>query len=323
MRIKPVYGVHPSRCFGPSLGIDPLMPPKKCIYDCIYCPLGGSGKRYVEPMSLVRPAEIEGDLREFIRVNGCVFEHVLVWGMGDPLLNYYTPLIVSSIKEILAQQGCRAGVSVRTTGYMLEHEYARQVLVEADRLLVVLDTGPELRGTINNPARGFTLGRLVGILKKIPAKYKSKIWIEMNLLRIGSESNAQLPVIEELLSMLSLTGIRNFIVKPVNRPGKEPGIKPVRGKLLSRAIEKLVENDYNVMECRRSVETISLSETSPESIYNHVLRKPLSTREISIVYGTEGIREAERMVEAGYLEKITWMNEIFFKARRTIDTFTR
>lgn len=323
MRIRPVYGVHPSRCFGPSLGIDPLMPPKKCVYDCIYCPLGGSGKRCSAPMSLVRPPEIHGDLGEFLRVNGCVFEHVLVWGMGDPLLNYYTPLIVSGIKEVLVRQECRAEVSVRTTGYMLEQEYARQVLVEADRLLIVLDTGPELRGIINNPAEGFTLRRLVGILKRIPAKYKSKIWIEVNLLRIGSESNAQLPVIEELLSVLSSTGIRNFIVKPVNRPGKDPGIKPVRGKLLLRAVEKLLENDYNVMDCRRSVETISLSETSPESIYNHVLRKPLSTREISIVYGAEGIREAERMAEAGYLEKITWMNQVFFKARRTIDTFTR
>ncbi len=315
MRIRVVYGVHPSRCFGLSLGIDPILPPKRCIYDCIYCPTGRTISKDSTPQILVTPDRVIDELGKYIDVNGCIFSNIMIWGSGDPLLNYYTPLIASRIRDFIGERGCSVSITVRTTGYMLSEEWARQILPYVDRVLIPLDAGVDLRRTLNDPLKGYTLMKLVKILREIPRQYKRMIWYEINLLRTTTFTNASLYNIDELLSAITTSGITKIYVKTVDRPGKQTNIKPVRGKQIMRIIEKLENEGLKVVFCRKpSIENILIADNSDEAIINHLLRKPLSSDEIKQLYGLEGLRTVERLVAGNVLRKITWSNRVFFIA---------
>lgn len=322
MNIRVVYGLHPSRCYGRSLGIDPLLPPKKCFYNCIYCPMGRTIIQTSEPKPLINPKKLITELEEYISKNGCLFETVYFWGMGDPLLNHYTPVLLRAVKDFMEEKNCRTRIVLRTTGYLLSMDWARQTLLVSDEILVPVDAGPELRSIINEPLKNYTLSKLSVILRSIPPKYRFKISFELNLLRTGTSSNASPELIEEIIPYLKSSRIDKIIVKPVNRPGRDESIKPVRGRLIDKVVDIFSNEGFKVRVCRgESLEGVAVADNSDEAIYNHLLRKPLSTREIEAVYGVEGLVNAERMVEAGILEKKTWSGMIYFKPRVTIDYF--
>ncbi|HDJ83771.1 MAG TPA: hypothetical protein ENG44_02095 [Desulfurococcaceae archaeon] len=58
-----------------------------------------------------------------------------------------------------------------------------------------------------------------------------------------------------------------------------------------------------------------------EAILNHLLRKPLNNEEIQRIYGLRGIITAEKLVEANLVEKINWLNKIYFRARHSLDLY--
>ncbi len=322
MRIRSIYGIHLSRCYGRSLGVDPLLPPKKCIYNCIYCPMGKTIVHIAEPGPLVTPSTILSGLESFEKINGCVYDAVYIWGMGDPLLNHYTPVIVKALRKHVRSMGCGGRIIVRTTGYLLAEVWARPILLYVDEVVIPIDAGPELRRIINDPLRGHTLSRLAGITRGLPVKYRKKIVVEVNLLRSGAGSNAEPMIVEELIAYVKSAGVSRIYLKPINRPGPDPGLKPVKGRMIDRVRDMFLEEDLDPVVCRsRPSGEVALADNSEEAIFNHVLRKPLSTIEITRIYGEEGLVNAERLAEAGLLEKITWAGEVFFKARRTIDSY--
>ncbi len=312
MKIRTVYGVHPSRCFKASLGIDPLLPPKKCIYNCIYCPQGITVEKTSEARILVNPQRVLRELDEYIRVNGCIFNNVMIWGSGDPLLNYHTPLIASSIKEYLKKEKCDVTITLRTTGYLLSEDWARQVILYVDKIIIPLDAPVDLRRIVNDPLKGYTLLKLAKILRELGKEFKRKIWFEINLFRTSEYTNASLYIIDELLSVIHSSGITKVFVKTINRPGRVKDLKPVRGKQFSRVIERLVNEGLRVETCREQDINVVVVDNSDEALINHILRKPLSSDEIRQIYGVEGLLNAERLATSNVLGKTTWSNRVFY-----------
>lgn len=322
MKLKTVYGPHPSRCFGLSLGVDVLNPPKRCPYNCIYCPMGRTSIKTVKPTMIIGIDAVKRDLEEFIQVNGCVFENILVWGYGDPLLNYYTPLVIKGIKEILNEYGCEAGIRIKTTGFSLGEKWAMPLLDIVDEVIIPLDAAGEVRQVINDPLESVKINLLIKSLRNMPRIYRKKIVFEINLLKTNGIRNTDPPVLDELISYIGLTGATRIYLKTVNRPSWKQSIKPVRGKLFIRVKNYLEENGCAVKECVRSEwGSIALSGDLEEALLNHLLRKPLSTDEIKTIYGSKGIVYAEKLVEENIAEKTPWGQKLFFKAKQTIDLY--
>ncbi|ADI31690.1 radical SAM protein [Staphylothermus hellenicus] len=322
MKLKTVYGPHPSRCFDWSLGVDVLLPPKRCPYNCVYCPLGRTSIKTMKPAMLIDPGTVKKELEEFIQVNGCIFSNILVWGHGDPLLNYHTPLIVRTIRETINQYGCRSSIRIRTTGFALGEKWALPLLDIVDEIIIPFDAAGETRQVINDPMDNAKISLLIETLRNIPKTYRRKIAFETNLLKIDGIKNSDLPILDELTSYISSTGIMKIYLKTVNRPSWKQMIKPVKGRLFTRVKDYLVDKGYTVKECTREKHsTIIISSDLEEALINHLLRKPLSTDEIRTIYGNRGIVLAEKMVLENLIDKIPWGQKLFFKVKQTIDLY--
>lgn len=323
MRIKTVYGPHPSRCFGLSLGIDPILPPKRCIYNCIYCPMGRTISHVSSPSIMVTPERVKEELVEFIVTNGCIFENIMIWGMGDPLLNYHTPLIAKIVRETVREHGCLAGIVVRTTGFHLGGEWVRPLYDFVDEVVIPVDSVGDERKIINNPIQGHGVYRLANIIKQMPRFYKKKIAVEINLLRYNGSGNYVPSLIHEVMSILDMMNMKKIYLKTVSRPGSSDSIKPVRGGTFAKIMKLFIDNGFNVVTCTDTKRNnVFYAGDIREALLNHLLRKPLSSDEIALIYGNEGLVEAEKMVEAGFLAKKPWCGKIFFRIKTVIDIYS-
>ena len=323
MKIKCIYGPHPSRCWGYSLGIDPLMPPRKCPYNCIYCPIiPWYFKKTLQPQLYVSPERISQELDEFIQLNGCVYNTIMIWGMGDPLLNFQTPLIIEKVKTISSNYGCSERVVLRTTGYLLAEKWVEPIFRTTDYILIPLDVVGEPRKLLVDPLDKASIYSLRKIMRSLPKYAKRKIYAEINMFRNEWFNPGESRYLLELAATLKSIGINKVFLKTINRPGRSRDIKPLRGKLLDKARRILEEEGIDVKMCGSIPEqNIILAGDVEESIYNHVLRKPLSVKETIKVYGNEGVVYAERLVEQGRLEKINWSSEIYFIPKKGLDIF--
>jgi wyosine [tRNA(Phe)-imidazoG37] synthetase (radical SAM superfamily) len=316
--IKTIYGIHPSRCFGLSLGIDPLLPPKKCPYNCIYCPIGYTVNKTMDPKIYVLVERVSRELSEFINANGCVFENVMIWGSGDPLLNYQTPLITGRVRDILREYKCASTISIRTTGYLLGMEWVIPLYSLIDYIVIPLDAVGDARKFINEPLDKAKLSILVNTIKEIPREYRKKVFFEINLLRIDTFRNTDPSLLDELIAYIERTRVNRILLKTVNRPSWRRGIKPVRGKLFERVRKYLEDKGFIVKTCTsKEHKHIVLSGNVEELLFNHLLRKPLSTEEVRNIYGTIGVLFVEKLVREDVAEKIPWGTELFFRLKKT------
>lgn len=66
-----VYGPVPSWRLGRSLGIDALLPPKKCTFNCVYCQLGKTSLQVSSPEALgetlIDVNKVTNDLDEVLK----------------------------------------------------------------------------------------------------------------------------------------------------------------------------------------------------------------------------------------------------------------
>ena len=92
-----VFGPVPSRRLGLSLGID-LIPPKTCSFDCLYCQVGRTTKKTVNPEPFVSTTEVIGELEK--RLLKGVPDTITLAGSGEPTLHSEIDQVITSIKKM-------------------------------------------------------------------------------------------------------------------------------------------------------------------------------------------------------------------------------
>ncbi len=321
LEFKTVYGPHNSRCHGLVLGIDPIMPPKRCPYNCIYCPIGRTYIKTFKPALLVKPDAVVNDLKYFIENEGILFEKIVIWGSGDPMLNFHTPLIINNVKKNLIEHGCKPYIVIKTSAVNIGEEWIYPVLENVDEINISLATSYTLWRKHIDPVEEKRLDEIISKISSLDKCYRDKTWFELVLYRYGGISNANEELLEEFIGTIGRTGIRKIYVKTIDRPSRDPRIKPVKGRLFNHVVDKLVDRGYIVKTCRETVSNNMLGISNIETwLFNHILRKPLSTKEIISFYGDNGVRFVEKLFKQGIVNKINWEGQMFFTVRETIKT---
>lgn len=309
--LKTVYGIHLSRCFEASLGIDPLLSPKKCSLNCIFCPLGETIVKTIKPSIYVDLDRVIRDLMNFIDKNGLIFKTTFVWGLGDPLLNYQTPVIVEKIHSLLKDMGFNGRIVVRTSGVLINSNWIKPVFKYVDENLVPIALPYSYWKIFTEPVGDFKFNNLVNSLKNIVKEYGDKLAIELVVFRYRDFTNAEESVLDELISVIHSTRVEKIYVKTINRPGRSIDIKPVRGELFNRVVEKMNNEGFKTIVCSDvSVNKLNIVDKT-NILLNHILRKPLSTDEIIQIYGPESLK----ILEKSFVSKINWDNKIYFKLK--------
>ncbi len=230
MALSTVYGPVPSWRLGRSLGIDPLIPPKTCTFDCIYCQLGRTANKISNPERLKATIDVDKvtkDLEAALHnIALQTIDYVTFSGTGEPTLNLQLGEMIVRVKELIG----KLPVAVLTNASLVSRKDVRANLAEADLIVAKLDAPNQmLFETINRPAEGLNLGQVVEGLKALRQEAQSKLTLQVMFLEsdIGVEYNTQSNCVEDLIKLANAIRPDEVEVNTPTRPPSEPSVQAV------------------------------------------------------------------------------------------------
>jgi len=181
-----VYGPVPSWRLGRSLGIDVVLPPKKCTFNCIYCQLGRTQAHVPGPEalggSLVGVDQVVSDLSDVLkRLDMATVDAVTFSGTGEPTLN----LNLGDIAKRVRQMVKGTPLVILTNSSLFHREDVRKNLSWFDLVVAKLDAGDnDTFRAINRPAdKTLNIETIVDSIKRLKKDIKGSVALEVMLLR--------------------------------------------------------------------------------------------------------------------------------------------
>ena len=219
-----VFGPVPSRRLGLSLGID-LVPAKTCSYDCLYCQVGRTTGKIVEPEAFVPVRNIIEELEE--RLEKVAPDTITLSGSGEPTL--YSPMaqLISSIKQVTDIR-----IAILTNGSLFWKDEVRAGVLEAQIIAPTLSTVfEETYRSIHRPHVNLELGMIIEGLKALRRDFHGFIFLEVVLLAGFNDSEREIEGLKQVIEEISPDRVQlNTVVRP-----------PAESRALSLDMERLEE----------------------------------------------------------------------------------
>ncbi|MCK4477951.1 radical SAM protein [Candidatus Bathyarchaeota archaeon] len=181
-----VYGPVPSWRLGRSLGIDVVLPPKKCTFNCVYCQLGKTSVHVSNPKvlqgKLVDAETVRRDLDDVLkRLDISTIDVVTFSGSGEPTLNLELGKIAGTVKERIGD----VPLAVLTNSSLFYKEKVRENLASFDIVVAKLDAGDNTTfHAINRPVDvALNVKTVMSSIEKVKHTVKSALALEVMLLR--------------------------------------------------------------------------------------------------------------------------------------------
>jgi len=245
--LSTVYGPVPSWRLGRSLGIDLILPPKKCTFNCIYCQLGKTR------IQVSKPAEIQGQLVDAERVArdlDKVLKHldvntvdvVTFSGTGEPTLNFKLGEIVKTVKERIGD----IPLAILTNSSLFHKKCVRENLAIFDIVVAKLDAGDNATfHAINRPADiMLTIGEIVGSIKKVKQSIHGTVALEVMLLHSADNriTNVQGKPLQDLVDAIVDVNPDQVQLEVPYRPPSESFVKIPSPKEVKQVADELVKH---------------------------------------------------------------------------------
>lgn len=183
-----VYGPVMSWRYGRSLGIDPVPPPKRCSFNCVYCQLGPT-KIPIQSLDGIEnelPDEIQifNDLDDYLRQISIESLDVVTFsGSGEPTAN----LRLGEMVQIVRKRLPNLPVVLLTNGSFLGNSQVMKNLSELDIVTVKFDAGDDkTHRKINRPCYAFQHNQLVKGIRNLRKTTRVTIALEVMLLKLTS-----------------------------------------------------------------------------------------------------------------------------------------
>jgi wyosine [tRNA(Phe)-imidazoG37] synthetase (radical SAM superfamily) len=242
--LSTVYGPVPSWRLGRSLGIDILLPPKKCTFNCVYCQLGKTKVHVSSPEMLsetpVDADKVVDDLGDVLkRIELDSVDIVTFSGTGEPTLNLGLDKIAREVKKRVAN----LPLAILTNSSLLHRRDVRKNLSWFDLIVAKLDAGDdETFRLINRPAdKQIDVETIVDAIKELKKTVKGTVALEVMLLHSKSRhiSNIEGNSFRNLLNAIVEISPDQVQLKVPFRPPSESYIKPPRQRKIELAANEL------------------------------------------------------------------------------------
>lgn len=214
------FGPVPSRRLGRSLGIDNI-PAKTCSYSCVYCQVGPTTEKCVEPRQFAAPARVRDAVAarlEKLRARGLGIDYLTFVPDGEPTLDLALGESIAALREF------GIPIAVVTNATLLWRREVRARLRRADLVSVKVDSVDETAWRrINRPHPALRLGAVLDGIRAFAAEFGATLISETMLLDGINDGEAV------------LTGIADFLagIAPVTAylavPTRPPTVPSVRG----------------------------------------------------------------------------------------------
>jgi len=244
--LSTVYGPVPSWRLGRSLGVDVVLPPKKCTFDCIYCQLGKTGiqvsKLEETRGKLVDAERVARDLDKVLeRLDIETVDVVTFSGTGEPTLNLELGKIAKTVRERIGD----IPLVILTNSSLFHKKYVRENLDFFDLVVAKLDAGDNATfQAINRPADSMlTISKIFDSIKMLKQTINGKIALEVMLLDSANNqiTNVQGKSLKNLVNKIVQVNPDQVQLEVPYRPPSEsfvkiPSLEEV--KLLTRELAK-------------------------------------------------------------------------------------
>jgi wyosine [tRNA(Phe)-imidazoG37] synthetase (radical SAM superfamily) len=223
------FGPVPSRRLGRSLGINHIGA-KSCTFGCVYCQIGASPRKSVDPADFADPAAIEREVSERVRTlreRGERIDHLSFVPDGEPTLDRRLGESIGRIRPL--------GIpgAVVTNGSLLSRPEVREALAKADRVSLKVDTVDEtLWRRHNRPHPSLRLDEVLKGMRTFAAGFRGELDTETMLIAGVNEGEAA--VLATAAFVVSLKPRAAYLAVPT-RPPTEPWCRPPDGASLNRA----------------------------------------------------------------------------------------
>jgi wyosine [tRNA(Phe)-imidazoG37] synthetase (radical SAM superfamily) len=281
--MKYVFGPVPSRRLGFSLGVD-LLPHKTCSFDCIYCELGPTTCRTLEPKDLFPPEAVLAELDDFLATTVQEIDYLTISGSGEPTLHPELGYLIRSIKKKYAQP-----LALITNGSLFFDPLILERVKEADLIIPSLDTvDPEAFQVINRPHPELRLQAIIEGLIHLGQLPGPRIWLEVLFLRGLNDQPAQIEALSRTIEQINPEKVQiNTVVRPPVEAFAQaldyPALETIRGRLGPRA----------EIIAPPTVKTDFQKEMLESEILGLVSRRPCTTEDLSRLTGLSRQRTLE------------------------------
>ena len=190
-----VYGPIKSWRMGNSLGVDLIMDPSTCSFNCTYCQLGFIQKITTERKIYVKTEKIIEDLK---KSNWKEADVITFSGSGEPTLGTNLGEVIDEIKKITKKP-----VVILTNATLFNLEDVRNNVLKADIISAKLDAPDDtVLRQINRPAEGISISSILSGIKKLKSdisKIEKKTKLQIQIMFMPQNKN-QISNLAQLLN---------------------------------------------------------------------------------------------------------------------------
>lgn len=227
------FGPVPSRRLGRSLGINNI-PPKACTYSCVYCQVGPTHRKEIEPRSFYTPDQILSDVEASVEAAnqaGESIDYLTFVPDGEPTLDENLGRTI----ELLRSFGSK--IAVISNASLIWREDVRERLAGADWLSLKVDSTDEnLWQRINQPHPDLQLQKILEGIQLMGATFQGELTTETMLVDSINDSAEAIAEVSEYLAQLNPG--KAYLATPI-RPVAEVGIRPPIEEKINRAFQIL------------------------------------------------------------------------------------
>ncbi|WP_455212375.1 radical SAM protein [Kaarinaea lacus] len=213
-----VFGPVPSRRLGRSLGINNI-PPKACTYSCVYCQVGRTAHKELQPREFFAPDDIVHAVQKHLsklRQTGESIDYLTFVPDGEPTLDIHLAETIERLRPL----GIK--IAVISNGSLVWRKDVQQALNQADWVSVKVDSVNEsIWRAINRPHPDITLASVLDGIRRFAAQYKGKLNTETMLI---SGLNDKPQLLEEVANFISELKPDNAYLSIPTRPPAEPDV---------------------------------------------------------------------------------------------------
>ena len=299
-----VFGPVPSRRLGLSLGVD-LIPAKTCTFDCLYCEVGRTTSKTIEPGPFVPLREVVGEIENKLMKSEP--DAVTLAGSGEPTLYSRIHEVIAGIKNVTETK-----VALLTNGSLFWKEEIRKRVLKADIILPTLSSVFENTfRMIHRPHPGLDLTTVIDGLERLRQDYKGLLFLEIVLLAGINDTEKEVEGLKTVINRINPEKIQlNTVVRP---PADKRAISLDRKRL--EDIKVFIGEKAEIIAGVPVAAKKGKADTLIRDLLDMLKRRPLRSIDIASAMGLSP-RDVEDLVKGllikGYISRQAHSGEIYY-----------
>ena len=318
-----VYGPVPSWRYGWVVGVDIILPPKTCTFNCIYCQLGETIFRISKPEEYeprVTPEMVLTGLKNILsRVKIEEVSTINITGFGEPTLNRH----LSRICEIVASNSRGLKTIIQTNTSTLWMEDVVKALKSLDQVIVKIDTLDEkMFKALNEPHPNIDINMIKeGLKNAVEILGPKKVTLQCMLIS-KPFSNAKAEYLKPLVDLVNKYAIERVELNTPLRPTRIPSVEPLSPLEMKKVIKYFTDNVKHSVSIVNPYETRELL-TVPRTISSLIseltailMRRPADFETLKLIFDVpeEDLRRALNiLIFRGEVQEVYYRGRKFYR----------